>query len=98
MAIDGIYKIEIDTPMGKQEANLVIKTEGSKITGTMENSMGKNDITGSVKNNELSWEMELNSPMGSMKLEFSGKVSGNQITGEVKIGSFGVSHFHGSKV
>jgi hypothetical protein len=98
MAIDGIYNIEIDTPMGKQEAKLVIKTEGSKITGTMENSMGKNDITGSVKNNELSWGMELNSPMGSMNLEFSGKVTGNEISGEVKIGSFGVSPFKGNKV
>jgi hypothetical protein len=98
MAIDGIYNIEIDTPMGTQEAKLNMKASGDQLTGTMENNMGKNDITGTVKGNAVSWVMEINSPMGNMKLEFSGKVTGDEIAGEVKIGSFGVSHFNGSKV
>jgi hypothetical protein len=98
MAIDGYYNIEIDTPMGKQEAKLNIKTAGNKLTGTMENAMGKNDITGTVKGNDLSWEMELNSPMGNMKLEFTGKVTGGEIIGEVKLGNFGVAPFKGRKV
>ena len=98
MAVDGIYNLEVDTPMGKQEAKLTIKTAGNKLTGTMENSMGKNDIAGAVKGNDVSWDMELNSPMGNMKLEFSGKVTGVEITGEVKIGSFGTSRFTGRKV
>ena len=98
MAVDGIYNLEIDTPMGKQEAKLTIKTAGNKLTGTMENPMGKNDIAGAVKGNDVSWGMELNSPMGNMKLEFTGKVNGVEITGEVKIGSFGTSRFTGRKV
>ena len=98
MAVDGIYNLEIDTPMGKQEAKLTIKTAGNKLTGTMENSMGKNDIAGTVKGNDVSWGMELNSPMGDLKLEFTGKVTGVEITGEVKIGSFGTSRFTGRKV
>jgi hypothetical protein len=98
MAVDGTYNLEIDTPMGKQEAKLIVKTQGGKITGMMENSMGKNDITGSAKDNELSWSMELNSPMGNMKLEFSGKVNGGEIAGEVKLGAFGTAPFKGKKV
>jgi len=98
MAIDGTYNIEIDTPMGKQEAKLNMKADGNKLTGTMENDMGKNDITGTTKGNDVSWGLEINSPMGNMKLEFNGKVSGDEITGEVKIGSFGSSHFKGIKV
>jgi hypothetical protein len=98
MTIDGTYNIEIDTPMGKQEAKLNMKAAGNKLTGTMENTMGNSDITGTVKGSDVSWEMELNSPMGSMKLEFSGKVTGGEIKGEVKIGSFGSAQFTGSKV
>jgi hypothetical protein len=98
MAIDGTYEMEIDTPMGKQEAKLTMKAAGNKLTGTMENSMGKNDISGIVNGNDASWELELSSPMGSMKLEFSGKVTGVEIAGKVKIGSFGTSQFTGRKV
>jgi hypothetical protein len=98
MAIDGTYNIEIDTPMGTQEAKLNIKAAGSQLTGTMENSMGKNDIDGTFKGNDVSWGIEINSPMGNMKLEFNGKVSGDEIAGKVKIGSFGAFSFQGSKV
>ena len=98
MAIDGTYNIEIDTPMGKQEAKLDIKASGSKLTGMIESAMGQNDINGTVKYNNVSWGMEITSPMGSLKLEFNGKVTGDEIKGEVKMGTFGVSQFEGRKV
>jgi len=99
MAIDGTYKIEIDTPMGKQEAKLTLKTAGAKLSGTMESGFGKNDFTGgAVKGNDVAWSQEISSPMGQMKLDYSGKVSGNDISGQVKAGDFGTSPFKGKKV
>lgn len=99
MAVDGTYKIEIDTPMGKQESKLTLKSDGAKLSGAMESSFGKNDFTGgAVKGNEVSFSMEITSPMGKMKLDFKGKVAGNDISGEVKAGDFGSSPFKGKKV
>jgi hypothetical protein len=98
MVIDGTYDIEMDTPIGRQEAKLTMKADGGKLTGMMENSMGKTDITGTVVGNDVAWGIELNSPIGNMKLEFSGRVSGDEISGEAKIGSFGTSPFKGNKV
>ncbi len=98
MAIDGTYKIEIDTPMGKQEATLTLKTSGGKLTGTADSAFGKSDFTGTVKGNEVAWDTEISSPMGQMKLEYTGKISGNDISGEVKAGNFGSSPFKGKKV
>ncbi|OGN98359.1 MAG: hypothetical protein A2Y89_00600 [Chloroflexi bacterium RBG_13_51_18] len=98
MAVDGTYNIEIDTPMGKQESKLTLKSDGAKLSGTMESSFGKNDFTGTVKGDEVSWSMEINSPMGNMKLDYKGKVAGNDISGEVKAGDFGTSPFKGKKV
>ena len=98
MAVDGTYQIEIDTPMGKQEAKLTLKAAGAKLTGTMESAMGKNDFTGAVKGNEVSWDMEINSPMGKMALSYKGKIAGSDISGEVVAGSFGSSPFKGKKV
>jgi hypothetical protein len=98
MAIDGTYKIEIDTPIGKQEATLTLKTAGDKLSGTGESMMGKNEFTGAVKGDTLTWTMDINSPMGEMKLEYTAKVTGDDIAGEVKIGTFGSSPFKGKRI
>jgi hypothetical protein len=99
MAIDGTYKIEIETPMGKQEATITLKTAGDKLSGTIESMFGTMDFNGgTVKNNTVAWSMEISSPIGNLKLDYSGKVSGNDISGEVKAGNFGSSPFKGNKV
>jgi hypothetical protein len=99
MAVDGTYKIEIDTPMGKQEAKLTLKSAGAKLSGTMESSFGTISFSeGAVKGNEVSWNTEINSPMGKMALTYKGKVTGNDISGEVAAGNFGTSPFKGKKV
>jgi len=99
MAVDGTYKIEIDTPMGKQESKLTLKSTGAKLSGTMESSFGTASFSGgTVKGNEVAWDMEINSPMGKMALSYKGKVTGNDIAGEVKAGDFGSSPFKGSKI
>jgi hypothetical protein len=98
MAIDGTYKIEIDTPMGKQEATLTFKTAGNVVNGTAESMMGKNDFIGKVDGDTVTFSMDVNSPMGQMKLDYTGKVTGSDIAGEVKAGNFGSSPFKGKKI
>jgi hypothetical protein len=99
MAVDGTYQIEIDTPMGKQESKLTLKTAGGKLSGTIESPFGTTDFSGgTVTGNEVAWNMEISSPMGKMALGYKGKVAGNAISGEVKAGDFGTSPFKGKKV
>ena len=99
MAVDGTYKIEIDTPMGKQEATITLKTAADKLSGTIESIFGTMDFSGgTVKSNAVAWSMEISSPIGNLKLDCSGKVSGNDISGEVKAGDFGIFPFKGRKV
>ena len=98
MAVDGTFQLEIDTPMGKQESKLSLKTAGNKLSGSMESPFGTLDFKdGSVKGNDVSWSMEISSPMGNMKLDYKGKVAGNEISGEVKAGDFGTSPFRGKR-
>ena len=98
MAIDGKWKIEIETPMGKQEATLTLKTDGDKLSGTGESMMGKNEFTGTVKGDTLTWIMDIKSPMGQMKLEYNVKVTGDDMAGEVKIGTFGSAPLKGKRI
>jgi hypothetical protein len=98
MAVDGTYKVEIDTPMGKMEQNFTLKTEGNVLTGRVESQMGSFDVNGKVEGDQFSWENDLESPMGTMHLTVTGKVAGSDISGEVKTGDFGTSPFKGKRV
>jgi hypothetical protein len=99
MSVDGTYKVEIDTPMGKQEAKITLKTSGNSLSGTMENPMGNASFSGgTVNGSDVSWKAEVSSPMGKLTLAFTGKVNGSDISGEVSIGAFGSSPFKGKRV
>jgi hypothetical protein len=98
MAVDGTYKIEIDTPMGKQESTLTLKADGGKLSGSMESMFGKQDFSGgTVTGDSFAFTMEISSPMGNMKLDYTGQVSGDDISGNVKAGDFGTSPFKGKR-
>lgn len=98
MAVDGTYDIEIDTPMGKQQSTLILKTDGDAVSGSMASPMGNMEFSGGkVNGDNLSWEMEIDSPMGKMNLEYNVTISGDDISGEVKAGSFGSSPLKGKR-
>jgi hypothetical protein len=101
MAVDGTYKIEIDTPMGKQEFNLTLKTDGAKLSGSMnmDSPTGAMEFSGGkVNGDEVSWEIQISSPTGDIKLEYNCTVKGDDISGEVKAGDFGSSPVKGKRV
>jgi len=99
MAVDGTYNVEIDTPMGKQESKLTLKTDGDALSGSMDSPMGTMEFSGGkVSGDDISWEMEISSPMGKINLEYNLKVSGDDITGEVKAGNFGSSPLKGKRM
>ena len=98
MAIDGIYKIEIDSPMGAMAVTLTLKGKGSVLEGSSESSFGTSKFTGKVNGEEVSWDSETNGPMGKMELSFAGKIKGADFSGEVKAGNFGTYPFKGKKV
>ena len=99
MAVDGTYDIIVDTPIGAQTMKLILKTEGSALSGSIDSPLGAQEFSGgSVSGDDISWQMEINSPIGKMNLEYMGKVTGDDIAGEVKAGDFGSSPFKGKRV
>ena len=100
MAVDGNYNIEIDTPIGKQTAGLVLKTEGSTLSGSIDARIGgvQEFSGGTVNCEDIIWNMVLESPMGKIDLDYKCKVIGDEITGEVKAGNFGTLTLKGKRV
>lgn len=98
MAVDGTWKLTVNTPMGAQESTLVLSTAGGALTGTQTapNGQGADITDGEVNGNEVSWKASITRPM-AMTLHFSGTVEGDTISGSVKLGMFGSAKFSGSR-
>jgi len=95
---DGTWKTTMNTPMGKQEGTLTLKTDGGALSGKLAGPQGEIDIDeGKVEGDTLSWKAKLTSPM-PMTLEFDATVEGDDISGNVKLGAFGNASFTGTRV
>ncbi|HXJ02499.1 MAG TPA: hypothetical protein VNH44_14850 [Micropepsaceae bacterium] len=96
MAVDGTWKLTVNTPMGAQESTLVIDTSGGAPSATQ--SAGSSEARPVdnvvVNGNEVSWQASITKPM-AMTLEFSGIVAGDAMSGRVKLGMFGSQPFSG---
>jgi hypothetical protein len=97
MAVDGNWKITIETPMGNRPSELSLSTAGGKLTGRQGAEGNSGEITdGTVNGNEVSWKIKITNPM-PMTLHFSGKVDGDKISGSADAGTFGSFPFSGAR-
>ena len=94
MSADGTWKVTINSPMGVQQGTLNVKTAGGSFTGSFEGQMGKQDISGTVDGDKLSWKTNITSPM-PLELTFNITVSGDSLSGAVQAGAFGSSPVSG---
>jgi hypothetical protein len=96
MAVDGTWKLIVNTPMGAQESMLTISSSGAALSGTQSagSGEGKPIDSGAVNGNAVSWKSSISRPM-PMTLEFSGTVDGDSMSGTVKLGMFGTQPFSG---
>ena len=88
MSADGNWKITIQSPMGAQEVEASITTNGDTFTGKTSGRMGEQTIEGKVDGDTLTWSSSISQPM-PMTLEFTATVAGDTLSGNVKLGAFG---------
>jgi hypothetical protein len=99
MSVDGTYKIEIDSPIGKRESTLILNTEGEELSGSMEGPVGAADFNGGkVSGNQFTCDVKINTLMGEMEFSYKGIVKGEEISGNVKMGNYGTTTFKGKRV
>ena len=98
MAIDGNWEITVNSPMGAQKSQLVLKTADGALTGTAAGAAGTVELqNGKADGNNVSWSSDITQPF-PMTLDFSGAVDGDAISGDVKAGNFGSFPFTGNRV
>ena len=75
---------------GDLDTTLMFKVDGEKLTGTVTNMYGEEQITeGSVKGDDIAFTIMAGG--GQFKLIYKGKVETNQIRFKVTVGDFGDS-------
>lgn len=82
--VAGTYEVTLKTPMGPKKGELVLKEDGSVLTGKMvvmkkENPLGP----GTVDGDEFSFDGKLKTSVGMTSYICTGRVQGDAISGEV---------------
>jgi hypothetical protein len=82
--VQGKWNITIKTPMGDKSGVLELKTEGSRLTGSLSDAEHYAAISdGKVDGNTLSWSAKITKPM-RMNFKFTATVEADRISGAAK--------------
>ncbi|HSW15342.1 MAG TPA: PKD domain-containing protein [Solimonas sp.] len=93
----GCWKVTMSTPVGPQEMVLHIDTFGESFSGRIESPMGNHDISGSVADGALSWQMKAAKPM-PITVTFKAQIDGDRLSGSARLGIFGKSVLSGERL
>ncbi len=86
--LNGKWKGSLASPNGDLETTMVFKVDGEKLTGTVTNMYGEEQITeGVVKGDDVNFVV--NAGGGQFKIIYKGKITGQDIKFHVVIGEFG---------
>jgi hypothetical protein len=97
MAIDGSWKIAMETPMGTRNATLALATNGGALTGKMSGDAGSIDIyDATASGNKVSFKVDITQPM-ALTLDFNATIDGDKLSGSVILGMFGNASLSGSR-
>lgn len=88
--MNGKWTGTMTTPNGDIEVTLNLKVDGDKLTGTVANTYGEEQITeGVIKGDEVSFIVMAGG--GQFKIVYKGTITGSDIKFKVKLGDFGDS-------
>lgn len=94
-AIDGNWKVTIDSPMGPLETLLAIKSEGDTFTAILSGQGQTAAVSdGRLAGDAITWSNEITKPM-RLRLEFTGTLKDDAMSGKVRAGLMGSFAFTG---
>lgn len=93
----GTYAITIQTPLGEKYATLILRANGTVLTGELITKQDRTSLSGSVTDNTVDFETMINNtPLGSLTTRIRGQVNHDLFTAEAKI-MFGKLYITGSR-
>lgn len=98
-AVSGIWRLVIDTPIGRQHAVLELSTQDGTLRGTARDDKHGEEVPLTdlvLDGDRLTWAQSISKPM-RLNLTFDVTVSGDELTGRAKAGRLPSSKVHGHR-
>jgi hypothetical protein len=77
--IGGAWQISWQARSGTQQATMQVQQDGSKLSGTFQDSSGSSPVTGNIAGNNVSFSVQIQGR--PMTLAFTGTINGDKMSG-----------------
>jgi hypothetical protein len=94
--VTGTWIMSVQTSAGSGSPTFTFTQKAGVITGTYKGQLGEAPVNGTIKDDDVSWQFNIEAQGVPLTITYTGKVSGKAISGKVSLGQFGEGTFTGS--
>ena len=87
--VSGKWKLNFQTDQGAVDADLILKQDGEKITGSLNSPQGEAPLEGTFKGDKLVLSMSVDAGGQALTITFDGALEKDTLKGNVDFGGFG---------
>jgi hypothetical protein len=95
--VTGTWIMSVQTNAGSGSPTFVLVQKGEALSGSYRGQLGEAQVTGTVKDDEVTIEYKVDGQAGSLAVKYSGKTDGKTMSGKVSLGQLGEGTFTGTK-
>jgi hypothetical protein len=95
--VTGKWVFDVQTDQGSGTPTITMKQDGDKVTGHYSGQLGENDITGTVKGNQVTFSFSGDLQGQTFKVVYTGTVEKDTMKGTVDLGGVATGTFTGKK-
>jgi hypothetical protein len=88
-SVAGAWKLNFQTDQGAVDADLTLKQDGEKVTGSLTSPQGEAPLEGTFKGGKLVLSMSIDAGGQALTITFDGALEKDTLKGNVDFGGFG---------
>jgi hypothetical protein len=90
-SVAGEWTMTFQTDQGAADADMALKVDGQKVSGTITSPQGQAPLEGTVADGKLTMTLSIDACGQSFTMSFNGIVTGDSMKGDVDFGGFGTA-------
>ena len=87
----------VQTSAGSGSPTFILVQKGDALSGSYKGQLGEAQVTGTVKDDDVTIEYKVDGQAGSLAVKYWGKTDGKTMSGKVSLGQLGEGTFTGTK-
>jgi hypothetical protein len=95
--IDGAWKLTFQTDQGAVDADMTLKQDGQKVTGSLVSPQGEAPIEGTFTDGKLVLSMSVDAGGQALVITFNGALEKDTLKGDVDFGGFGSAQWSATR-